>query len=383
MPNFHGIKVNEPLTGTRPILASSLATIGLVATATAAVGAPTEALDAAFPVNQPVLLTDVRAAVAQAGTGGTLRDSLAAIADQTNPVAVVVRVEAGEDAAETDANVIGDTGGSYTGLNALLAAEAQLGVRPRIIGVPGLDTQAVTTEMAAVARKLRAFSYASAIGADVPEAVTYRENFGARELMLLWPNFSGGFAGDAVARALGLRSRIDNEFGWHKTLSNVAVDGVTGLSKDVFFDLHSDQTDAALLNAADITTLVRANGFRFWGNRTCSDEPLFAFESTVRTSHAIQDEIAAGLMWAIDKPITRSLFRDIEETINARLRQLVAQGRIIGGRAWIDPVLNPPAQLAAGKIVVDYDYTPCAPAEELTLNQRITDRYYGDILLAA
>ena len=37
----------------------------------------------------------------------------------------------------------------------------------------------------------------------------------------------------------------------------------------------------------------------------------------------------------------------------------------------------------AGKIVVDYDYTPCAPAEELTLNQRITDRYYGDLANAA
>lgn len=379
---MHGIKLNEPVTGTRPILAASTAVIGLVATATAA-GGDASALDDAFPLNQPVLVTDVRAAVAKSGTGGTLRDTLSAIADQTNPVTVVVRVEEGETPAETDANVIGDTGGAYTGLNALLAAEAQLGVRPRIIGVPGLDTQAVTTETAAIARKLRGFSYARAIGDDVPEAITYRESFGARELMLLWPNFSGGFAGDAVARAMGLRSRIDTEFGWHKTLSNVAVDGVTGLSRDVFFDLTSAQNDAGLLNGADITTLVRANGFRFWGNRTCSDDPLFAFESTVRTAQAIQDEIATGLMWAIDKPITRTLIRDIEETINARLRQLKAEGRIIGGRAWIDPELNRPAQLAAGKITVDYDYTPCAPLEELGLNQRITDRYYGDILAAA
>lgn len=369
---MHGIKLNEPITGTRPILASSLAIIGLVATAGAEAGEPTNALNAAFPLDEMVLVTDVRGAIAKAGTTGTLRDALAAIGDQTNPVVVVLRITEPVDPEDLDAAV-------SAGLDQLLGAEVQLGVRPRILGAPGLDTQVVTTKLAEVAGKLRGFAYALAVADDVAEAILYRENFGARELMLLWPNTSSDFAGDAVARAMGHRARIDEEFGWHKTLSNVVMNGVTGLAVPIFFDLHSAANDAGLLNAADITTIIRSNGFRFWGNRTCSDEPLFAFESTVRTAQAVQDEIAAGLMWAIDKPITKSLFRDIEETINARLRRLVAEGRLIGGRAWIDPELNPPAQLAAGKVTVDYDYTPCAPGEELTLNQRITDRYYGDL----
>ena len=373
---MHGIKLNEPVTGTRAIVASSLAIIGLVATAGAAAGPAKDALDAAFPDGELVLVTDVRAAVAKAGSTGTLAPALAAIADQTNPVAVVIRIA--EPAAPEDLD-----DAVNAALDQLLGAEVQLGVRPRILGAPGLDTQPVAAKLEEVAAKLRAFAYAAAIGDDVAEANLYRENFSARELMLLWPNTSAAFAGDLVARAMGLRCLIDNEVGWHKTLSNVAMNGVTGLSVPVFFDLHSADNDAGLLNAADITTVIRVNGFRFWGNRTCSDDPLFAFESTVRTAQVIQDEIAAGLLWAIDKPITKSLFRDIEETINARLRQLVAQGRLIGGRAWVDPELNPAAQLAAGKITVDYDYTPCAPAEELMLNQRITDRYYGDLANAA
>ncbi len=375
---MHGIKVNEPLTGTRPILESSLAVIGLIATATAAVGAATDALNAAFPLNQPVLVTDVRSAIGEAGTGGTLAGALAAIADQTSPIAVVVRVAAGEDEAETDDNVIGTTdGGSYTGMQALLAAEAQLGVRPRILGAPGLDTQAVTTAMVIVAKQLRAMVYARAVGDDIAEAVTYRDNFAARELMLIWPDFSGDFAGDAIARALGLRAKIDQQVGWHKTISNIPVDGVTGLSKDVFFDLTDSTTDAGVLNDAPITTLVRSNGFRFWGNRTTSDEPQFAFESAVRTSHALQDEIAAGLAWAVDKPVTVSLIKDVLETINARFRSLKAQGRIIDGRAWYDPALNQNVDLASGKVTIDYEYTPAAPAELITLNQRITDRFYS------
>ena len=54
-----------------------------------------------------------------------------------------------------------------------------------------------------------------------------------------------------------------------------------------------------------------------------------------------------------------------------------AQGRLIGGQAWYDPDLNSQVDLAAGKLTIDYDYTPCAPAEAITLNQRITDRFYA------
>ena len=44
--------------------------------------------------------------------------------------------------------------------------------------------------MIPIAQKLRAMSYAYAHDcADVSEAVLYREEFGARELMLIWPDF--------------------------------------------------------------------------------------------------------------------------------------------------------------------------------------------------
>ena len=368
---MHGIKVNELTVGTRPIKEVATSVIGLVATATAAAGAPTAALDAAFPVNTPVLVTSIRAAIAAAGTGGTLKAALEAIADQTSPVMVVVRIVPGADDAATEAATIG-------AVQALLTAESQLAVRPRILGAPGLETEDVIAELALTARKLRAFTYARAIGVDVAAAALFRANFSARQLMLIYPDFEAGAAGDAVARALGLRSRIDQEIGWHKSLSNIAIDGVAGgLTVPISFDLIDADNDAGVLNAADVTTIVRTNGSRFWGNRTCSDEPLFAFETAVRTGQVLQDEIAAGLAWAVDKPITTTLVKDILETINARFRSLVAQGRLIGGQAWYDPDLNSQVDLAAGKLTIDYDYTPCAPAEAITLNQRITDRFYA------
>jgi hypothetical protein len=60
------------------------------------------------------------------------------------------------------------------------------------------------------------------------------------------------------------------------------VNGVTGLSADVFWDLQDPATDAGLLNLNDVTTLICKGGFRFWGSRSLSDDLLFQFESYIR-----------------------------------------------------------------------------------------------------
>lgn len=376
----HGVRVVELNTGARVLRSVSTAVIGLIATAE-------DADTTAFPLNTPVLLTDVRGAIAKAGELGTLAKSLQGIVDQCDPIAVVVRVAAGADSAATTTNVVGATTGSdYTGMQALLVAESQLGVKPRIIGAPGLDTEAVATALAVVAKKLRAMAYVSAgPSATAAAAATYRDGFSDRELMVIWPDFmawdtetSAAVPAFATARALGLRAKIDQEQGWHKTLSNVAVAGVTGLSKDVGWDLQDPGTDAGLLNAADVTTLVNFNGYRFWGSRTCSDDPLFAFESAVRTAQVLSDTIANGMAWALDKPMHPSLIRDIIETINAKFRELKALGYIIDGSAWYDESANSNTTLSGGKLYIDYDFTPVPPLENLNLRQRITDRYFTD-----
>jgi phage tail sheath protein FI len=378
---LHGVRVLEINEGTRPIRTVSTAVIGMVCTAE-------DADDATFPYDTPVLITNVQTAIGKAGTKGTLAASLQAIADQTKPMTIVVRVKEGADEAATNSALIGTTSasGQYTGMKALLAAKARLGVVPRILGVPGLDSQPVATALVAIAQQLRAFAYVSAWECKTKEeAVAYRDNFGAREVMVIWPEFqnwstatNSTVVAPAVARALGLRAKIDQETGWHKTLSNVAVNGVTGISADVFWDLQNPATDANYLNGNEVTTLINEGGFRFWGSRTCSDDPLFAFENYTRTAQVLADTMAEAHMWAIDKPMHPSLVRDIVEGINAKFRELIAQGYLIGGSAWFPDEINDKDVLKAGKLYLDYDYTPVPPLEDLTLRQRITDRYLMD-----
>ncbi|MFP5442130.1 MAG: phage tail sheath protein [Betaproteobacteria bacterium] len=384
----HGVRVVEINEGQRNIRIISTAVMGLICTAS-------DADAAAFPLNTPVLVTKVDAAIAKAGELGTLRGALTAIRDQARPIVVVVRVADGEgaDAAAklTDQNgkVIGTAIGSqYTGMQALLAAKAKLGVQPRILGAPGLDTQAVVTAMVAVAQQLRAFVYAEGYGEDVSEVMDYRQNFDARELMLIWPRVKVATPGTGVvvdaspvAYAMGLRAKIDAEQGWHKTLSNVPMNGVLGISKDVFWDLQNPDTDAGLLNGAGITTLIRNQGFRFWGSRTCSTDELFAFESATRTAQILADTMAEGHFWAVDKPLHPSLVKDILEGINAKFRELKTLGYVLGASAWYDEEINEAATLKNGKLTLDYDYTPVPPLEDLTFQQRITDRYFADFAL--
>lgn len=374
----HGVRVLEINDGTRVISTVSTAIVGMVCTGK-------DADPKVFPLNTPVLITDVIAAAGKAGKSGTLANALAAIGDQCKPVTIVVRVEEGKDAAETTSNIIGgaDENGLYTGMKALLTAQAVTGVKPRILGVPGLDTQEVATALASICQSLRAFGYISAYGCKtLSDAIKYRDNFSQRELMLIWPDFlawdtTGNVSATAyaTARALGLRAKIDTETGWHKTLSNVGVNGVTGISASVFWDLQAPGTDADLLNEAGVTTLVRKDGFRFWGNRTCSDDPLFLFENYTRTAQVLADTMAEAHLWAVDKPVTATLIRDIVDGIKAKFRELKSNGYIIDADCWYDESANDKETLKAGKLYIDYDYTPVPPLEDLTLRQRITDKY--------
>jgi len=378
---LHGVRVIELNDGTRPIRTIPTAVIGMVCTAD-------DADATAFPFDTPVLLTNVQTAIGKAGTTGTLAKSLQAIADQTKPYTIVVRVKEGETEAETTSALIGTTTaeGKYTGMKALLAAKARVGMVPRILGVPGLDSLPVATALVTIAQQLRGFAYVSAWGCKTKEeVVAYRDNFGAREAMVIWPEFqnwstvtNATVTASAVARALGLRAKIDQDVGWHKTLSNVEVNGVTGISADVFWDLQNPATDANYLNSNEVTTLINEGGFRFWGSRTTSEDPLFAFENYTRTAQILADTMAEAHMWAVDKPLHASLVRDIIEGVNAKFREMIAAGYLIGGKCWYPEDANDKDTLKAGKLFLDYDYTPVPPLEDLTLRQRITDRYLID-----
>ena len=344
--------------------------IGMVVTAP-------DADETVFPLDTPVLVNNVITALAKAGTTGTLQPALAAIAYIVNPVIIVVRVGVAVEPASQDALVLGlTTGPAYTGMQALRVAEQKTGSKPRILGAPGLDTQAVTEGLIAVAKSVRGMVYAMCQATTRDAAITYAGGFGDREVMLFWPATSKGNA-DTIGCALGLRAYIDQTVGWHKTISNVVITGATGLGADVSWAMDDATSDAALLNAAGITTLISYSGVRFWGNMTMSSVDSWKFESAVRTSQVLQDTIQDAHFPFMDSPLTVGMVDTILAKGNAALNKYIANNQLIGGKFTYNSALNTTSDLAAGDLVISYDFTPCAPLNSLKEQQTITDSYYS------
>ncbi|RYH50450.1 phage tail protein, partial [Escherichia coli] len=69
-----------------------------------------------------------------------------------------------------------------------------------------------------------------------------------------------------------------------------------------------------------------------------------------RTAQVLADTMAEAHMWAIDKPITATLIRDIIDGINAKLRELKNNGYIVDGTCWFSEEANDAETLKAGKL---------------------------------
>lgn len=348
----------------------------------------------AFPLNTPVLVAGSRVDAAKLGLTGTLPDAIDSIFDQAGAVIVVVRVTKGVDDAATTANIVGGvnaTTGKYEGMQAFLGAESVVGVAPRILIAPGFTHQrtsganTVVSNMIAIADRLRAVIIADGPSTTDADALTYAGDFGSKRVYLVDPFVNKTDANGLPYRApaspcvAGLIAKSDNETGFWRSPSNQEINGITGTDRPVDFTLGDPNARANLLNAKNVATIIRQDGFRLWGNRTLSSDPKWAFLSRVRTADIINDSLLRAHLWAVDRNITKTYVQDVVEGVNAYLRHLVSIGAILGGQCWADPDLNTPDQIAQGKVYFDFDFTDSPPAEHITFRSHLVNDYIATI----
>lgn len=349
----------------------------------------------AFPLNTPVLVPGDAAQAALLGTAGTLPAAMDGIFDQTGAVVIVVRVAVGEDAEETETNVIGgvDAGtGDYEGAHAFLGAESTVGFCPRILCAPGFTSvrgetaNAVVAELVGIAERLRAVIIADGPSTTDADAIEYRGDWGSKRVYVVDPavkirNALGEIVNaPASARVAGLIAKIDNERGFWWSPSNNVINGIVGTAREIDFTLGDANSRANLLNEQEVATIIRQDGFRLWGNRTCSDDPKFAFISVVRTADIINDSILRNHLWAVDRNINRSYLEDVTQGVNDYLATLKGIGAILGGVCYPSPGLNTPESIAAGRVFFSFDFTPPFPAERVTFRSKLVNDYVEEIL---
>lgn len=388
---LHGVEVVELNGGSRPIRTVKSSVIGIVGTAP-------DADAAKFPINTPVLIAgsrteaaDLKTPATVLGSEGTLPSAIDGILDQAGAMVVVIRVASDALPATETTNVIGgvEAGtGNYQGVHALLAAESILGVTPKILIAPGFtDQQAVVTEMLGIADSLRAVIIADGPSTNDAAAVTYRALFASSRVYMVDPAarvFDTASSTEIVrpmsSRVAGLIARSDNDRGFWWSPSNQEIYGIVGTERAVDFALGDASARANHLNENEIATVIQKTGFRLWGNRTCSSDAKWAFLSVRRTADMINESLLRAHLWAVDRNITKTYIEDVTESVNDYLRGLQAQGAILGGKCWADPELNTPANIAAGKVFFDFDFTPPYPAEHVTFRSSLINDYLEEIV---
>jgi len=369
---------------------------GVVAPTTGPV-ALTGGEDEPFPRNRPVLVAGSRAEAGRLDTTGkgkgTLPGALDGVFDQIGAVVIVVRVEEGADEAATTANVVGGVNsgdGSFEGVHALLGAESAVGFSPRILCAPGWTHQRdagrnpVVAELVGIAERLRAVIVADGPNTTDADAIAYRGDWGSDRVFVVDPWVKVFRAGVTViepasARVAGMIARSDDERGFWWSPSNRRVNGITGTARDVDFKLGDRNARANLLNEQNVTTIIRQDGYRLWGNRSTAADPKWAFVSVRRTADIIADSLQRAHLWAVDRNITTTYVEDVTEGVNAYLRTLVNLGAILGGECWPDPDLNTPANITQGKVYFNFDFTPPYPAEHITFRSHLVDDYIAEV----
>lgn len=384
---LHGVEVVEVTSGSRPVSTVKSSVIGIVGTAP-------DADAAAFPLNTPVLIAGNQTEAAKLDTlgngRGTLPRALKGIFDQVGAMVVVIRVAEGADDAATQSNIIGGTDpvtGAYTGIQALLAAQSAVKVEPRIIVATGFSSYAgVAAALVPAAERLKAFVIIDGPNTTDAAAIAFRDTFSSRRVYVVdpWVKFWDTTADEEIteplsARVAGLVARSDNERGFWWSPSNQEILGITGVARPVDFRLGDVNCRANHLNENEVATIIQQDGYRLWGNRTCSSDAKWAFLSVVRTADMINDSLQRAHLWAVDRGISKTYFDDVSESVNNYLRHLTKIGAILGGECWVDKELNTPDQLQAGKVYFDFDFTPPAPAEHITFRSHLVNNYFEQI----
>ena len=375
--------------GTR--LAESNATPVLVQVAQTAVvgllGTAPDADAAKFPINTPVLLKGTPTEAAGLGDTGTLKDAVDDVFDQIGAYTIVIRVEEGADLAATMSNLVGDAT-QMTGVHALKKAEAQLGIKPRLIAIPGftsgdgLTANPVVAELVGVLDQLKAVAFVDGPDTTDADAIAYRQLIGTPRVyvvdpkVLVWDVEAKAYvARPASARFAGVQARVDTNLGFWHSLSNKLINGIGGASRTVTYGLQANY-----LNENHVGTIINmGSGFVTWGNRAATTDDLWVFLSVRRTADFINEAIEKAYLEFVDKPFSAANLKFMLESGNAAMRTFKASGAILGGRVWIDETLNEPSEMAAGKITLSMEFEPPAPMEDIRFIAHRNIQYYLDL----
>ena len=269
-----------------------------------------------------------------------------------------------------------------TGIYALLNAEAETELKPRLIAAPALETTAAALALETVADELRGIPVVNLDGATYSDAVAARRSLA--HVYTVWPKFrvfdaaTGGVVErSAAALTVGHIVRVDSEENFAASPSNRQLQDVAGTTPSIDWQIDSRNSTANLLSRAFIATAIRRGGaLRLWGNRLADGELI----THRRVRHLIGDALLSFIADYIDRDLDVPFVEFVLNRMNSHLRSETLRGTILGGRAWFDAAYNTPDTIAANRVTFSFDLGLKNVAEQMTFRQSVSGVYNQRII---
>ena len=363
---------NEP----RPAVWSDMSVVGLIGTAPAA--------DAtAFPADTPVFMYSDDVAKRHAlGTTGTIPEALNLINAQLGEFqvaakVVVVRVEEGASTDETIANIVGD--GIATGLEAFVQAGPLLGIIPRLLCAPGFTSQrqgsnanAVCVALPAICNKLLAHAVVDGPATTEQAALDWRETLSSSRLIPVDPavRVMNGTEITVVPLSpavvgIGVRRDHEKQGRPFHSWANQPVQGIVGPSRPINFSLTDGATEGQRLLSHNLGVLLRgelgvesaiaSGGFVYVGTDNAGEDDLWRFYNVTRGRDYIHLMFLRTLRFYLGRfNITGQTIQAVLNTMGFAMRDLKADGDILGYEVKFARDQNSPEELRQGRFTVNF-----------------------------
>ncbi|WP_099867921.1 phage tail protein [Pararhizobium haloflavum] len=363
---------NEP----RPAVGADLSVIGLVVTAP-------DADATRFPLNTPVLVFSDDATLEEdLGTTGSVAHQLDLINAQLGEFqvaarVVIVRADEGADDAATMTNLI-------EALDGLETSGAVLGVVPRLIGIPGFTYQQeedienpgvllanpVIAALAGPLERMLAHAVVTGPHSTLQAFTDWRETIQSDRIIPVETWVKVGAAAtvvDSVGSILGAGVRRDHEkqgrpfHSW----ANQPIQGIVGPNRPIGFSLTDGATEGQTILAANggvilrgeagVETAIASGGFVFVGTDNAGEDDVWRFYNVTRGRDYIHLLFLRTLRFYLGRfNLTGQTIEAVTNTMKMALRDLQADGDILGFKMGFSRDQNNPEQLRLGKFTIDF-----------------------------
>jgi uncharacterized protein len=298
-----------------------------------------------------------------------------------------------------DADLFGTAG---EGLELFDTALTQFGFTPKILIAPYFSSdKQVADALVTKATSLKAITLLDSDATAVSEALTDRGDAtnvlgtnSQRALLCFpqveveWPIWVKTQNSPYSMYLAGVIANSDNNTsrGYWFPPSNVQIMGINKPSVTITFDPSNTGTQANLLNAAGICTIVNSygTGWLAWGQRNASFPTSSLptnFINVRRTADIIHLSVIQSSLQYIGQPINGAVIDAIKESVNEFIRTLIQRGALIdGSKCNFRAVDNPPASIAAGQLTFQIVMMPAPGLERLTFNSFIDTNLLANLV---